>query len=277
MKKPAAAGLDAVGQALLQQAQAAVKNGEFSAANALLGSGEALLPEIAAIAQLRAKLPELEATWSAEQAAEQAAKVEQDAAANAAKLAEEKAAAEREAQSIAAQEKASDEAGRGMQAVFWDFDRDGDDDLYVANDASYDVLMRNDGGRFKDISFAAGMDDPRGGMGLAVGDVELDGDEDLFLTHWELELNALYINNLVAHQSQKHHVAAFRDSIVPAGLAPSSATVTSWGAEFFDAENDGDLDLFIANGYTSPDYESTGICIGPAPPDGRLRRHPACR
>jgi enediyne biosynthesis protein E4 len=156
-----------------------------------------------------------------------------------------------------------DEAGRGMQCVFWDFDRDGDDDLYVANDVSYNVLWRNEGGgTFKDVSFPTGMDDPRGSMGVTIGDVDLDGDEDLFLTNWQLEANALYVNNLLSHTSAKHHVATFRDAIVAAGLGPAGIGVTSWGAELFDAENDGDLDLFYANGYTSPDYESTGICVG---------------
>ncbi|MEE8466874.1 MAG: VCBS repeat-containing protein, partial [Planctomycetota bacterium] len=62
----------------------------------------------------------------------------------------------------------ADVQGRGMQAVFWDFDRDGDDDLYVANDVSFNVLYRNEGdGTFEDISFITGLDDPRGGMGLA--------------------------------------------------------------------------------------------------------------
>jgi hypothetical protein len=156
-----------------------------------------------------------------------------------------------------------DVQGRGMQPVFWDFDRDGDLDLYVANDVSYNVLYRNEGdGTFKDVSFASGMDDPRGGMGVAIGDVDLDGDEDLFLTNWELEPNALYLNNLVSHTSQKSRVATFRDAIVASGLGPHGIGATGWGAEFLDADNDGDLDLYVANGYTSPDYESTGICVG---------------
>ena len=156
----------------------------------------------------------------------------------------------------------ADEQGRGMQPVFWDFDRDGRADLYVANDVSYNVLWRNTGGRFEDVSFATGMDDPRGGMGVAVGDVEGDGAEDLLLTNWELEPNALYRSNLYSHSSQRHRVATFRDAVVAAGLGPHGVGVTSWGAELFDADRDGDLDLFVANGYTSPDYESTGICVG---------------
>lgn len=157
----------------------------------------------------------------------------------------------------------ADANGRGMQAIFWDFDQDGDQDLYVANDVSPNTFYRNEGdGTFKDISLATGLDDPRGSMGLAVGDGDGDGDEDLFVTNWQLESNALYVNNLVTHQSSKHRVATFRDQSVQAGLAQLSVGVTGWGAELVDVDLDGDLDLVDANGYTSPDYESTGICVG---------------
>ncbi|MFN0244428.1 MAG: CRTAC1 family protein [Planctomycetota bacterium] len=156
-----------------------------------------------------------------------------------------------------------DPEGRGMQAVFWDFDRDADLDLYLANDVSPNRLWRNEGGgKFKDVSFGTGMDDPRGCMGLAAGDVDGDGDEDMLVTNWQVEANALYVNNLVSHQSARHHVASFRDAAISAGLAQLSVGVTKWGCELFDADLDGDLDLFYANGYTSPDYESTGICVG---------------
>ncbi len=156
-----------------------------------------------------------------------------------------------------------DVAGRGMQPLFWDFDRDGDQDLYVANDVSYNVLHRNEGnGTFTDVSFATGLDDPRGGMGLAAGDVDADGDEDVLLTNWQLEANALYINSLVAPFEARTRRSSFHDAAVRAGFARASVGVTSWGIALFDLELDGDLDTFIANGYTSPDYVSTGICVG---------------
>jgi hypothetical protein len=106
------------------------------------------------------------------------------------------------------------------------------------------------------------MDDPRGGMGVSIGDVDRDGDQDLFLSNWQLEANALYRNNLLSHRSQKTRVATFRDVVVQSKLAPYGVGFTSWGAELFDADCDTDLDLFVPNGYTSPDYEQTGICVG---------------
>jgi hypothetical protein len=157
----------------------------------------------------------------------------------------------------------ANEQGLGMQAIWWDFDRDGDPDLYVANDVTPNALFRNDGdGTFTDVTFAVGLDDPRGGMGLALGDVEGDGDEDVFLTNWQLEANALYLDRAVGPHAASTRRARFHDGTVAAGLGPAGIGVTSWGPVFFDLELDGDLDLFVANGYTSPDYASTGVCLG---------------
>ncbi len=160
---------------------------------------------------------------------------------------------------------AQDSPGLGMQAIWWDFDRDGDQDLYVANDVTPNVLYENNGkGGFREVTLEAGLDDPRGGMGLAIGDLERDGDEDLLLTNWELESNALYLNLRERRFSGRTRRPRFRDAAIAKGLARSSIGVTSWGPVLFDLELDGDLDLFVANGYTSPDYSSTGICVGQA-------------
>src|SRR5690606_10761876 len=67
--------------------------------------------------------------------------------------------------------------GRSLTAAWCDFDDDGWLDLYVANDVSDNALYRNLGnGRFEDVSHATWVADPRGAMGLAVGDWDLDGD-----------------------------------------------------------------------------------------------------
>ena len=164
---------------------------------------------------------------------------------------------------VAPESKLDDPAGRGMQALFWDFDRDGDLDLSLANDVSPNRFWRNEGGgKFKDVGFSSGLDDPRGSMGLAAGDIDGDGDEDLFVSNWQLEANALYVNNLLSHNSSRSRVATFRDKAVEAGFARPSVGLTGWGVELADFDNDGDLDAALANGYTGPDYEGTGICVG---------------
>jgi hypothetical protein len=164
---------------------------------------------------------------------------------------------------VAPELKLDDPAGRGMQALFWDFDRDGDLDLSLANDVSPNRFWRNEGGgKFKDVGFSSGLDDPRGSMGLSAGDVDGDGDEDLFVSNWQLESNALYVNNLVSHNSSRSRVATFRDKAVEAGFARPSVGLTGWGVELADFDNDGDLDAALANGYTGPDYEGTGVCVG---------------
>ncbi|MCP5020139.1 MAG: CRTAC1 family protein, partial [bacterium] len=155
------------------------------------------------------------------------------------------------------------EKGLSMQALWWDFDGDKDPDLYVANDVSPNVMFLNKGdGTFEEVTFALGLDDPRGGMGLDVGDVDRDGDDDLMLSNWQLESNALYINRAGRKSAGRVRQASFRDNTVTAGLGQAGIGVTSWGVAWIDAELDGDLDLFVANGYTSPDYVSTGICVG---------------
>ena len=156
-----------------------------------------------------------------------------------------------------------DAPGLGMQAMWWDFDRDGDQDLYVANDVTPNVLFENQGdGTFRDVTLEAGMDDPRGGMGLAIADVDADGDEDVFLTNWELEANALYLNLLERRMTGRTRRPRIRDGAIASGVAAAGIGVTSWGPALVDLDLDGDLDLYVANGYTSPDYRTTGICVG---------------
>jgi hypothetical protein len=84
--------------------------------------------------------------------------------------------------------------GRSLGALWHDFDDDGWLDLYVANDISDNVFYRNLHGQFEDISHAAWVADYRSAMGLAAGDYNRDGDDDLFVTHWVAQENALYDN-----------------------------------------------------------------------------------
>ena len=87
--------------------------------------------------------------------------------------------------------------GRSLGALWRDFDDDGRLDLYVANDVSDNALFKNvSPGSFEDIGLAAWVADYRGAMGLAAGDWNRDGDDDLFVTHWVAQENALYDNLL---------------------------------------------------------------------------------
>jgi enediyne biosynthesis protein E4 len=132
---------------------------------------------------------------------------------------------------------------RAMSVTALDYDGDGDQDLYVSNDATANLLLANDGqGHFKDVALPCGVafnqfGEAAGSMGTAVGDANEDGLPDLLVTRFG---NAsLYIN------SSKH---LFEDRIVASGILNVSAQYVGWGGNFLDFDNDGDLDVFIANG-----------------------------
>lgn len=135
--------------------------------------------------------------------------------------------------------------GRSLSALWHDFDDDGWVDLYVANDISDNVLYHNVKGRFVDISHPAWVADHRGAMGLAAGDWNRDGDEDLFITHWIAQENALY-DSLVADTGSLQ----FADAADMAGVGQIALSMVGWGTEFLDFDNDGWLDLAVANGST---------------------------
>jgi tetratricopeptide (TPR) repeat protein len=160
--------------------------------------------------------------------------------------------------------------GRSLGALWHDFDQDGHLDLYVANDVSDNVFYRNTGEGFEDVSHAAWVADYRSAMGLAVGDFDRDGDDDLFVTHWVAQENALYENlwadfNSTAQQNTEVtdrqpdlRPIRFVDIADQKGLGQVALRQVGWGAEFADFDHDGWLDLVVANG-------STLEVEGPAP------------
>ncbi len=135
--------------------------------------------------------------------------------------------------------------GAGLGVTTGDYNGDGWPDLYVANDATPNQLWINQhDGRFVDEGLLSGAalnaaGNPEGSMGIASGDFNLDGFEDLFVTNIIGETFALYVNDGKGN---------FEDARVKAGLATPTAAFTGFGTDWFDYDNDGWLDLFIANG-----------------------------
>ena len=133
--------------------------------------------------------------------------------------------------------RAGDDARPTVGACWFDYDRDGDLDLFLANQAgATDALWRNDGDRFVDVAPALGMDRPGrpvedGSVGCAVGDYDNDGELDLFVTSYGV--NILYRNK---------GDGRFEDVAPLLGLAEDNHAV---GAAWGDYDNDGWLDLFV--------------------------------
>jgi hypothetical protein len=135
--------------------------------------------------------------------------------------------------------------GNGLGVVCADFDNDGWVDFYVANDGTANQLWKNKGdGTFEDTALLGGAAYDVDGraeasMGATAADFDGDGDEDVFLTHLAQETNTLYLNN---------GRGEFRDETDRFALGAVSMSYTGFGTEWFDYDNDGWLDLFVANG-----------------------------
>ena len=141
----------------------------------------------------------------------------------------------------------------GLGVVATDYDDDGFVDLFVANDSNPNFLYRNLGtGKFESVGLAAGVavnGDARAqaGMGADAGDFDGDARMDLVLTAFAHDRNTIY-RNVDGHQ--------FEDASVAAGLAAATFTRMGWGTTFLDADLDGTLDLFFANGHIFADIDS---------------------
>ncbi|MFK8029320.1 MAG: CRTAC1 family protein [Gammaproteobacteria bacterium] len=144
----------------------------------------------------------------------------------------------------------------GLGVSCRDFNQNGTNDVYVANDAMPNLLWLNDDHQSFDeqgqLLGAAinvnGMSE--GSMGIAAGDYDGDGDDDVFITHWNNETNTLYRNDLNL---------GFIDVTRQANLATASLSHTGFGTEFLDIDNDGDLDVFVANGAVQRYIDGRGV------------------
>jgi hypothetical protein len=137
------------------------------------------------------------------------------------------------------------EFGHGLGVVAADLDDDGWTDLFVANDGDPNQLWINQkNGTFKNEALLAGAAVNRdgkseAGMGVDAGDFDGDGTEDIFVTHLMDETNTLFTNL---------GKGAFEDRTREAGVGRPGRRFTGFGTLFFDYDNDGWLDLFVANG-----------------------------
>ncbi len=135
----------------------------------------------------------------------------------------------------------------GFTGSFLDYDNDGDLDIYVVNDfRTGNVLWRNDGPGcnywcFTDVSLSSGADTRVDGMGLAIGDYDIDGDLDLYFSH---NGPAVLLQNQTSQGSP-----TFVDGSAAAGV---NFAAIGWGTVFFDFDNDGWLDLYLATGNAIP-------------------------
>lgn len=154
---------------------------------------------------------------------------------------------------VSKQAKVDDPNGYYGLGVTWtDFDDDGWPDIFVANDTTPNLVYRNNhDGTFSEIGFASGLAVDENGneqacMGLTIGDYDHDGRLDLAVTNFADDYNTIY---------RKTAGGTFTDVSRSTKTADASIPYLGWGAKFFDADNDGWLDLMIVNGHVYPQVE----------------------
>lgn len=143
--------------------------------------------------------------------------------------------------------------GKAWGVVACDINNDGNMDLFVANDTVGNFLFSNSGtGKFTDIGTEAGVaysaeGSARSGMGVDSADYDSDGWMDLFVSNVDREMYSLYHNN--------HH-QMFDDEAMSNGIGKTTLLMSGWGLKFFDFDNDGNIDLLLANGHPDDKVET---------------------
>lgn len=167
----------------------------------------------------------------------------------------------------------------GLGVIDGDFNGDGRLDVYVTNDsvANFLYLSQPDGGHVEGGVLSGAVLSARGreqaGMGVSVGDAEGDGDEDLLVTNFSMESNALYVQG---------EGGVFTDTADRVGIGGASRQLLGWGVAFVDADLDGDEDVVAANGHVYVQADAEGTDTTYAQPDllmlndgaGRFARAP---
>jgi len=145
----------------------------------------------------------------------------------------------------------SEPRGKNLAVGAADYDNDGWPDLFVANDGLPAYLFHNEHGKFNEIGMAAGMGlaglgNTMAAMCISLGDYDNDGWLDLFVSDFQQSTDHVF------HNDSK---GGFLDVSHQVGVAGPTFSVLSFGGGFFDYDNDGWLDLFIANGHVYPEVE----------------------
>ena len=154
-----------------------------------------------------------------------------------------------------------------FQGTWSDYDNDGDPDLFVANDYAPDHVFRNDEGKLIDVTKEVAGDELQGfGMGVTLGDYDNDGFQDAYFTYMYSKagsrITAMFeglekrmYEGVMGNKLLKNTGKKFES----AGMSASQAG-WSWGGQFADLNNDGFLDLYVANGlYTPPNGTATDV------------------
>lgn len=140
----------------------------------------------------------------------------------------------------------------GMQGVWADYDNDGWPDLYVANDAGANYLYRNKhDGTFEDVALLSGAalssdGQEEGSMGVDIGDIDNDGLLDIFVTEFTEQPDMLFWNE---------GTRGFTEISSSSHLAQPTYLYVGWGTKLFDVDNDGWLDILVANGHVYPQMD----------------------
>jgi hypothetical protein len=129
-----------------------------------------------------------------------------------------------------------------MGLTVFDYDGDGDMDIFQANDHQLNYVFRNDNGTYNEVAVASGLaanseGKGTGSMHASLGDVDGDGLVDILVT--DLDYGALYKNK---------GNGVYSDITGKSGIASAMSDKYSWGASFLDYDNDGDMDIIAADG-----------------------------
>jgi enediyne biosynthesis protein E4 len=148
--------------------------------------------------------------------------------------------------------------GKALGVVATDINNDGLLDLFVANDTVQNFLFANRGqGRWDEIGLISEVGysangQPRSGMGVDASDIDFDGYSDLFVANVDNEMFSLYRNN---------KDESFTDTAHAHGIGQATRHLSGWGLKFFDYDNDGNVDLFLANGHPDDMVDSYGGAV----------------